>query len=228
MVGAPSTTAGASPSQTNGDDVPVYQTGWTWNYNEVYTIDSPATSSSSVEYFQIDENVKYTVQGVVQHTDYTCPASYNGGVCTSSTPGATAVGTYTTYQVGFTGSVTGGTGQAEGYTLSLNDGNSSMSGTEWLETGNLAPVEVDQTQNVSGTVDSLVTVTLALNNDDVYTPAQVVQDFRLHGGDTWLENTDVYDNGEVNYNAGSFGSGSDPIDSYGPDQRRRRPTRARR
>lgn len=195
--------------------MPVYQPGWSWTYNQTYTIDSPATATQKLEYFNIDETVTYTVQGIVQHTNYTCPSSYQGGLCTASTPGATNAGTYTAYQITYTGVVTGGSGQAQGQNLSINNGASNMSGTEYIAVGNLATVENDQVQNVSGTA-VVVTVTLSLTNDDVYTPAQVVQDFRLHSGDSWLENTDVYDNGLVTYNAGSFGSGTSDIDSYGP------------
>lgn len=208
--------AGAASPQTGGDDVAVYQPGWTWTYNQTYTIDSPAPPGGNVEFFTLAESVKYTVAGIVSHTDYTCPSSYQGGVCTSSTPGAVATGTYNTYQLNFLGNVTSGSGQADGQSLSVDTGSSNMSGTEWVEVGNLATVEVDQTQNISGKAAGLVTVTLQLINDDVYTPAQVVQDFRLHNGDSWLENTNVYDNGQVMYNAGSFGSGTDFIDSYGP------------
>ncbi|HWF17574.1 MAG TPA: Ig-like domain-containing protein, partial [Acidimicrobiales bacterium] len=217
LMGAPGVApAGAAPPQTSGDDVGVYQTGWTWTYNQTYTIDSPAPPGGNPEFFTLAESVHYTVAGVVSHTNYVCPASYTGGVCTSATAGATASGTYNTYQLNFTGTVTSGSGNADGQSLSVNTGSSSMSGTEWVEVGNLATVEVDQTQNISGTAAGLVTVTLQLINDEVYTPAQVVQDFRLHSGDTWLENTDVYDNGQVMYNAGSFGNGTDPIDSFGP------------
>jgi hypothetical protein len=217
MAGPGVAPAGASPSQSAGSEVAAYQPGWTWTYAETYTIDSPVSASqANVEYFNLDENVTYTVQGIVSHTNYTCPPSYQGGVCTSSTPGATPAGTYNTYQINFSGSVTGGSGQAQGQNLSITTGSSSMSGTEWVEVGNLATVEVDQTQNISGKAAGIVTVTLSLQNDNVYTPAQVVQDFRLHNTDSWLENTNVYDNGVVNYNAGSFGSGTSPIDSYGP------------
>ncbi len=217
FVAAPSVApAGASSPQTGGDDVAVYQPGWTWTYNQTDTIFSPASGSTQAEFFTLAESVHYTVAGIVSHTNFTCPASYQSGVCTSSTPGATAVGTYNTYQVNFTGTVTSGSGTASGQNLTVDTGSSNMSGTEWVEVGNLATVEMDQTQNISGKAAGLVTVTLQLVNNSVYTPAQVVQDFRLHNGDTWLENTNVYNNGFVTYNAGSFGSGTSDIDSFGP------------
>jgi hypothetical protein len=210
------TTAGASSPQTGGDDVAVYQPGWTWTYNQTDTIFSPAPPGGNAEFFNIQEQVTYTVAGVVQHTNYTCPDSYQGGVCTSSTPGATVAGVYNTYQLNIHGNVTGGSGTASGQNLTVTAASSSMSGTEWVEVGNLATVELDQTQNIVGKAAGLVTVTLQLVNNDVYTPAQVVQDFRLHNGDSWLENTNVYDNGFVTYDAGSFGSGSSDIDTFGP------------
>ena len=214
VIGAPALPAGASPSQAGGDDTAAYQPGWTWTYAQVFTLNDPGTG-----FFQIDETVTYTVAGIVSHTNYTCPASYQGGVCTSSTPGATAVGTYNTYQVNFHGAVTGGTGNASGQTLSITNGSSSASGTEWLETSNLASVELDQNQHIVGTAASgLENVTIDFTNDDVYTPAQVNQDFRLHSTDQWLENTVVYDNGVVNFVATGVSpqSGTSPIDTYGP------------
>jgi hypothetical protein len=214
VVATTSAPAGASPVQTAGDDTSAWQPGWNWTYNEEFTINDPGTG-----FFQIGESVKYTVQGIVSHTNYTCPTSYTGGVCNSSTPGATPVGTYQAYQVNFSGGVTSGTGTADGETLSVQNGASGTTGSEWLEVGNLASVETDQTQTIVGTaVGGLETVTINLVNDDVYTPAQVNEDFRLHSGDQWLENTSVYDSGVVSYvgtGAESL-SGTDPIDSYGP------------
>ncbi|HEY1829093.1 MAG TPA: Ig-like domain-containing protein [Acidimicrobiales bacterium] len=202
--------AGAAPSQTGGDDTSAYQAGWSWTYAQVYTLNDPGTG-----FFSIQENVTYTVQGIVQHTNYVCPAAYDAGLCTSSTAGATAAGTYTTYAVGINGTVTGGSGTADGESATITSG--TVTGTEYLETSNLATVEVDQTQSVKGTV-SVDSLTLGLTNDEVYTPAQVTQDYRLHSGDQWLENTDVYDNGVVSYAATGLvaESGTDDIDTFGP------------
>ncbi len=209
VISSPIAPAGASPSQNNGSDTSAYQSGWSCKYTEVYTINAPGTG-----YFQVDETDTYTVAGVVSHTEYTCPASYTGGVCNSSTPGAIAGATYNTYAVNISGTVTGGTGNADSETVTVKGG--SVTGTEYLETSNLATVEVDQVQNVTGTV-SVDNLALTLTNDDVYTPAQVTQDYRLHANDQWLENTDVYDSGLVTYNASGLvnESGTDPIDSYG-------------
>ena len=123
--------------------------------------------------------------------------------------------TYNTYQVNISGTVTGGTGNADSETVNVKGG--SVSGTEYLQTSNLAEVETDQTQNVTGTV-SVDSLTLSLTDNEVYTPSQVLQDFRLHNNDQWLENTDVYDNGLVTYAATGLvnESGSADIDSYGP------------
>jgi hypothetical protein len=201
--------AGAAPTQTGGDDTSAYQTGWSWTYAQVYTLNDPGTG-----FFSIDENVTYTVQGIVQHTEELCPASYQGGLCTAAT-GGTPGPTYTTYQVGISGTVTNGSGTADGENATISGGN--VTGTEYLETSNLATVEVDQTQNVTGKV-SVDSLSLGLTNDEVYTPAQVVQDYRLHSGDQWLENTDVYDNGTVVYSATGLvnESGNADIDTYGP------------
>jgi Big-like domain-containing protein len=197
-------------SQVGGDDVPVLQPNWTWTYNQTYTLNDPGTG-----YFSVAETVTYKVVGVVQHTEWVCPAAYDGGLCTASTTGAVNAGTYSTYEETFSGSVTSGTGTADNETLTNVAG--SVSGTQYQETSNMAIVELDQTQNISGKVLSIDTVNIAFTNDDVYTPAQVNEDFRLHSGDTWLENTAIYDNGIVNYSVSGIDgqSGSDPIDSTG-------------
>ncbi len=209
MTSSP-TPAGASPVQTAGDDTSAYQFNWAWTYAEVYTLNEPGTG-----FFSIQETVTYTVGNIVQHQVYTCPASYQGGLCTASTPGSIPGATYTTYPVAITGSVTGGSGQADGESVTVKGG--TVTGTEYLETSNLAVVEEDQTQNVTGTV-SVDSLTLNFTNNEVYTPAQVYQDFRLHNSDSWLESSDVYDNGLVNYSATGLvnESGSADIDTYGP------------
>jgi hypothetical protein len=138
-------------------------------------------------YFQIDESVTYTVTGQAMH---------NG---------------YNTYVESINGTVTGGTGTASGQTLSSIKG--TVTGTQWQQTSNLALVEQDQTQAISGTAAGLVTVTINFQANQVSTPSWVNEDFRLHSGDTWLENTSIADTGVVSYNAGSFGSGTSPINS---------------
>jgi hypothetical protein len=210
--------AGAAVSQVAGDDVPTWGIGWSWTYAEVFTINDPGTG-----FFNIDENVTYKVADVEQHTVYTCPTSFQGGICNPSTaPGiATAAGTYDTYKLTFTGTVTGGSGSATengtNYNLTLNTSSSNVTGTEWVQASNLAAVEVDQDQHIVGTVNIIISVAVNIDfvNNDVYTPPQVNQDFRLHNGDTWLENTNVYDNGNVTFSAAG-NNGSDNIDSYGP------------
>jgi hypothetical protein len=200
----------APPAQTAGDDTSAYQTNWSWTYAEVYTLDEPGTG-----FFSINETDTYTVQGIVQHAGYTCPASYQGGVCNASTPGAVQGPAYTTYQIGINGTVTGGSGEADSESVTVKSG--SVTGTEWLETGNLAEVEEDQTQSISGSV-SVDSLSLSLQENEVYTPAEVFQDFRLHNSDQWLENSNVYENGLVTYDASGIvsESGNAPIDSYGP------------
>jgi hypothetical protein len=151
----------------------------------VDTINDPGTG-----YFQIDESVTYTV---------TTQASHDG---------------YNTYVENINGTVTGGTGTADGETLSSITG--TVTGTQWQQTSNMAMVEEDQTQAISGTAAGLVTVTINLQDNSVSTPSWVTEDFRLHNGDTWLENTTTTETGVVSYNAGTFGSGTDPINSTQP------------
>ena len=70
LAAAPGTApaGAAAPSQVGGDEVAVYQPGWTWTYNQTYTIDSPAVGTTKLEYFNIDESVTYTVVGVESYT----------------------------------------------------------------------------------------------------------------------------------------------------------------
>ncbi|HEX3794494.1 MAG TPA: Ig-like domain repeat protein [Acidimicrobiales bacterium] len=213
VIATTSTSAGAAPAQSAGDDSSAWQPQWSWTYNNTFVLDDPGTG-----FFNISESVKYIVQDIEPHTNWVCPASYDGGVCLSSTPGATAAGTYNTYRVTYSGAVTSATATADGENLSVNNGGSGVVGTEWVETSNLASVETDQTQTITGTVDSLETINISLQDNDVYTPAQVNEDFRLHNADQWLENTNVYDNGIVNYTGSGIDSlsGTAPIDSYAP------------
>ncbi len=82
-----------------------------------------------------------------------------------------------------------------------------------LESG---PGRTDQTQAISGTAAGIQTVTINFQANQVATPSWVTEDFRLHGGDTWLENTSIAETGVVSYSAGSFGSGTSPINSVQP------------
>jgi hypothetical protein len=213
VIATTSTSAGAAPpAQTAGDDNGAWQPNWSWTYASVYTLDESGTG-----FFSINENDIYTVASpaIVQHQTYTCPASYQGGVCNASTPGAIPGPTYTAYQVNVSGSVTGGSGSADGESVTVKSG--TVTGTEWFEVSNLAEIEEDQTQNVSGTV-SVDSLTLTLAEDSVYTPPQVGEDFRLHSGDQWLEDTNDYNSGLVTYAATGLvaENGTAPIDSYSP------------
>jgi hypothetical protein len=221
LVGLSAFTAapsGAAVSQVGGSDVPILGVGWTWTYTEVFALNDPGTG-----FFDITENVTYKVADVEQHTNYSCPASFTGGICNPTTaPGvAVATGTYETYRETFSGAATTGTGSASldgtSYTLTGIGSSSGVTGTQWVQVSNLASVETDQTQTINGNVSIIVSVPVTINfqNNDVYIPPQVNQDFRLHSGDTWLENTDVYDNGTVSFSAAG-NNGTDAIDTYGP------------
>ncbi|HWE67196.1 MAG TPA: Ig-like domain-containing protein [Acidimicrobiales bacterium] len=174
------TSAGASPSQVGGNDVPAWSPGWSWTYNEVDTLSDPGTGG-----FVIDLQVTYTVAAVnVVHDGYN------------------------TYQENMSGTITGGSGSASGFTVSSVSG--SIAGTQWQQMSNLATVETDQTISASAKV-SIATEAITFVDNEVYGPSQVSEDFRLHNGDSWNESTVATDTGSVVYSG--VESGNSPVNT---------------
>jgi len=189
LVAAASTTAAAAPDQSGGADVPTWQIGWHWTYDQVFTYEDPSSSTNVT----VDEQVSYSVAQLADHDGYR------------------------TYQVGLSGSITGGSGSADGYSLSGFGG--SVSGTAWYAQGDLALVEEDQTQDLTATAHAgpfPVGVTASVNLDLVPTPALVTTDFRLHDGDSWFVHSTVAESGSYSYDASGLASGGSPISGQQP------------
>jgi hypothetical protein len=180
--------AHAVVSQSGGNDVGPWVNGWSWTYNQVFTYNDGSTADVT-----LDETVTYTVDSITTRDGYS------------------------TYQVGMSGSITGGSGSADGYSLKSIGG--SVSGTAWFETGSRALVEEDQTQNVSGDVsESIFSVgfTASVNLNLTPTPPLAFEDFRLHNGDTWSLNSNIAETGNFSYDASGITSGGSPINSSQP------------
>ncbi|HWB67498.1 MAG TPA: hypothetical protein VG708_11810, partial [Mycobacteriales bacterium] len=137
----------------------------------------------------INENVTYANQG---------PTTFNG---------------QSAYRLTLSGNITGGSGSASGATLKSLSG--SVSGTEWVRRSDLALLEEDQTQNLSGQgCESIlcVSVTAKFNLNLSPSPGWRTLDFPLNNGDSWQENETINYSGSFSYDAGSIGgSGSSPL-----------------
>ncbi|HEY1653453.1 MAG TPA: Ig-like domain-containing protein [Acidimicrobiales bacterium] len=184
LLGPGTLPAGAAP-QVGGDDVPAWQTGWSWTYATTYALNTSAATAS------LTENETYTVAGIVPKDGYS-----------------------QAYQVNITGSITGCTGSADGASLGSCTG--TATGTAWYEVGNLALIEEDQSQNLSGKAEGLVGISATFNIGLASTPGLPITDFRLHSGDAWQVNSNIAESGSYTYDAGSFGSGSGPISGNQP------------
>ncbi len=176
----------AAPSQTGGADVATWQPGWSWTYDTTFTSDS-----SSID-VTVHETETYTV----------------------TNPPIVAKDGYTdAYQVAISGSINSCSGTADGYSISNCSG--SVSGTAWYEVGDLALIEEDQTQHLSGTVEGFVGFNATFAVDLTASPALVLTDFRLHDGDSWHIDTTVAESGSYSYSS-SVKSGSGPISGSQP------------
>src|SRR6202000_330141 len=101
-----------------GDDVPVWQTGWSWTYAQTFNYNDGAGTNVN-----LTENVTYTVAGIT---------TFSG---------------QSAYQVNLSGSISGGSGTANaaGTSVSLGSCSGSISGTEFQRRSDLAILQEAQT-----------------------------------------------------------------------------------
>ncbi|HEY6471930.1 MAG TPA: Ig-like domain-containing protein [Acidimicrobiales bacterium] len=178
------TPAGAV-SQTAGDDVPIWNTGYSWTYATTFVVNTSAATAT------LTENETYTVAGIVAKDGYA-----------------------QAYQVNISGNITGCSGSASGASIGSCTG--TASGTAWYEVGNLALIEEDQDQNLTGKADGLVSLTASFNIALASTPGLETTDFRLHNGDTWQVSNNIAESGNYSYDASGISSGSGPITGTQP------------
>ena len=186
-LGILGTTAVASPalaasavSQAGGADVPTWFPGASWSYDQVFTY------SGNGDLITVDETVTYAVAGVT---------TYDG---------------YSSYQLSISGTVTGGSGQASGYQMTVTGG--SVSGVEYLRRSDLAMVYQHEVHDVNGNVLG-APVSVELHYTAVPSSPWRKEVFRLHPGDVWQLATSVAVSGYVDYQAPPGQSGSSPFSS---------------
>lgn len=189
VFGAP---APAQAVQAPGDDVPIYQTGWSWTYQTTFTYNDGAGTNAT-----LNENVTYTVAGI------------------ETFAGQDA------YRLNISGSITGGNGSVSGdISADLDTFSGSVSGTRFVRRSDLALLQENQQQHLNAKAHvSFITVnvTADINLSLTPNPGWRTAVFPLNGGDSWHSRTDVSYTGGFSYDAGSVGgSGSDTFDGVIP------------
>jgi Big-like domain-containing protein len=183
--------------QTGGDDVAGWATNWRWTYSRTFHYEDLNGTNVTV-----NESVNYTVGG---------PVTFMG---------------QDAWQVNIAGSVTSGSGKAcsggtgpscsGGTSANLNFTGGSVTGTEYVRQSDLAEIQEHETQNFIGTAAGLVAFNATFDTTITPDPSWRTKDFRLHSGDTWNVNENIVTTGTFSYSAGSFGSGSGPLDGTKP------------
>lgn len=187
-----SSSMNASATQAPGDDVATWNTNSSWTYAQTFNYNDGNGTNVT-----INENVTYTNQGVT---------TFNG---------------QSAYNVGLSGTITGGSGtaNANGTNVSLSKFSGSVSGNEYIRRSDLALLQETQHQNLHATASvSFISTGVTASIDLTLTPdpGWRTLDFPLNNGDAWHENENVAYTGGFTYDAGSFGSGSSPFDGTFP------------
>lgn len=175
----------AQAVQAPGHDVALWTPGNAWTYAQTLNYDDGTGNKVT-----INENATYTVTGLTTFAGQ--PA----------------------YQLSIAGSVTGGSGSANGTSLSISSG--SVSGTEYRRRSDLALLQQQQRQDIKGKAAGLVGVSASIDLTLTPQPAWRTLDFPLNAGDSWQENESIAYTGSFSYDAGSFGNGNGPFDGTFP------------
>ncbi|MHB1712488.1 MAG: hypothetical protein ACYCV7_13995, partial [Acidimicrobiales bacterium] len=181
LVALGSPASAQSPSsQAGGADVATWSPGAAWTYAQVVTY------SGNGDQLTVDETVTYSVTGTTTYNGYDC------------------------YQISISGSVTGGSGQASGYQMTITGG--SVSGVEYLRRSDLAMTYQHEVHDVNGNVLG-APVSAQLHYTAVPSTPWRKEVFRLHAGDAWQLATSIAVSGHVDYQAPGGQSGSSPFSS---------------
>ena len=159
--------APAQATQATGDDVVAWSNGWSWTYATTFNYDDGNGTRAT-----INENVTYTVVG------------------TQTFAGQDA------YKVNLSGTITGGSGNANtgSFNASLDSFSGSVSGTEYVRRSDLALLQEEQHQNLNAKAHaSIITVGVTATVDLTLTPnpGWRQHDFPLNPGDTWHSATSI-------------------------------------
>src|SRR5690348_4456585 len=198
-IGIAALVSAATPAQAvqaPGNDVAVWNNGWSWTYATVFNYDDGNGTTAT-----INENATYTVLD---------RETFDG---------------QDAYKLLLTGSITGGNGnvkidppQAGISSASLDTFSGTVSGERYVRVSDLALLQEHQTQNLKAKAHaSFLTVDVTANIDLTLkpNPSWKVHDFPLNSGDSWTTNTNIDYSGGFTYDAGSLGgTGSSP---FGPD-----------
>ena len=191
LLAAPA--ANAVP-QTGGHDLSAWANNWSWRYNRTFHYQDLNDTNVTV-----NESVLYTNTGIVSFMGQDAYKVVLSGTVSSGSGTACSGGTGPT--------CSGGTAVA------LNFTSGSITGTYYQRVSDLALIQSQETQAFAGTAAGLVAFSATFDTTQTPTPASRGTDFRLHPGDTWSFSNQQLVTGSFTYNAGSFGSGSSPINS---------------
>lgn len=173
----------ADAAQASGDDVAAWSTGWSWTYQQAFNYDDGNGTNANIQ-----ENVTYTVAGT---------ATYDS---------------QSAYKVTLSGSITGGSGSAQGYKIDSFGG--SVSGTEYVRRSDLALLQEDQTQHLTAKAhESFLSVGVTADVHLVLdpTPGWKTLAFPLNSGDSWGEHETIDYSGSFSYDASGLTSGGGPL-----------------
>lgn len=179
----------ADAVQASGHDVAAWNPGYSWTYASTFNYNDGNGTNVT-----INENVTYAFAGV------------------------TTFAGQSAYQLTLSGTITGGSGNANanGTNVSLSSFSGSVSGTEYIRRSDLALLQEYQHQDLKAKAAGLVGVTAVVDLTLTPAPGWHSLDFPLNAGDSYQQNEQVAYTGGFVYDAGSFGSGSSPFDGTFP------------
>jgi hypothetical protein len=179
----------ADAVQASGHDAVTWSPGYSWTYASTFNYNDGNGTNVT-----INENVTY---------------SYNGVTTFAGQPA---------YGLTLSGTITGGSGNANanGTNVSLGSFSGNVSGTEYIRRSDLALLQEYQHQDLRGKAAGLIGVSAVVDLTLTPAPGWHSLDFPLNSGDAYQANEQIAYTGGFTYDAGSFGSGSSPFDGTFP------------